>query len=417
MSITIPDLLDRCCLRHPSVLVDQIETHEPGRRLVAYKNVTVNEDFFPGHFPGAPLMPGVLMIESLAQAAALLLLGPGGPSAPHAHVRLHGVDEAKFRRQVAPGDRVRLEVERLGGRRPIERVSARAIVDDQVVTEMELRLAVVTEVATIHASATVHPDAVIGAGTTVGPHAVIGPGVRIGRDNRVGASAVIDGLTRIGDGNEIAPFVSIGLPPQDLKYDGTPTRVEIADHNKIREFVTIHRGTPGGGGVTRIGSRNLFMALAHVAHDCQVGSDIIFGQSATLGGHVHVEDFATISAGSGVHQFCRVGRHAFIGGYSVVTRDAMPFAKTVGDRARIYGLNTIGLVRRGFSPETVRKLRQAYRYLLVSKLNTTMAVERIQSDPALACQEIEYLVAFIKTSHRGVLLRRPSRRDGESVAD
>jgi UDP-N-acetylglucosamine acyltransferase len=178
--------------------------------------------------------------------------------------------------------------------------------------------------------------------------------------------------------------------------------------------VTIHRGTAGGGGVTEIGDRNVFMAYAHVAHDCHVGNHIIFGNGATLGGHVTVEDFATISAFSGVHQFCRVGQHAFIGGYSVVTKDALPFAKTVGNRARIYGLNTIGLVRRKFSQDSITKLRRAYRYLLRS--NTSHALAQIEHDPSLQCDEVAYVLNFIKSSTRGVGLRRPSRRvddDGE----
>ena len=165
------------------------------------------------------------------------------------------------------------------------------------------------------------------------------PARALGRHCRVGASAVIDGWTEIGDHTEIYPFASIGLAPQDLKFRGEPTRLVIGQHNVFREFVTIHRGTAGGGGVTTIGDHNLFMAYAHVAHDCHVGNHTIFGNAATLGGHVTVEDFATISAYSGVHQFCRVGQHAFIGGYTVVTRDALPFAKTVGNRARIYGVN------------------------------------------------------------------------------
>ena len=185
----------------------------------------------------------------------------------------------------------------------------------------------------------------------------------VGRNCRVGASSVIDGWTEIGDHTEIYPFASIGLAPQDLKYRGEPTRLVIGQHNVFREFVTIHRGTAGGGGVTTIGDHNLFMAYAHVAHDCHVGNHTIFGNAATLGGHVTVEDFATISAYSGVHQFCRVGQHAFIGGYTVVTRDALPFAKTVGNRARIYGVNSIGLARRGFSQELIGKLRRAYRQL------------------------------------------------------
>jgi UDP-N-acetylglucosamine acyltransferase len=244
----------------------------------------------------------------------------------------------------------------------------------------------------------------------------VGEHVTIGRHCRVGASSVIAGWTDIGDHNEIFPFASVGLSPQDLKYKGEPTRLSIGQHNVFREFVTIHRGTAGGGGVTSIGNRNLFMAYAHVAHDCHVGNHIIFGNGATLGGHVDVEDYATISAFSGVHQFCRVGSHAFVGGYTVVTRDALPFAKTVGNRARLYGINRVGLVRRGFSPELVTKLRRAYRHLL--QHNTSRALELIERDPTLAAPEISYLIQFIRSARRGVILRRPLRKlddvlDGE----
>jgi UDP-N-acetylglucosamine acyltransferase len=179
--------------------------------------------------------------------------------------------------------------------------------------------------------------------------------------------------------------------------------------------VTIHRGTAGGGGLTHIGDHNVFMAYAHIAHDCHVGHHTIFGNAATLGGHVTVEDFAAVSAFSGVHQFCRVGRHAFIGGYSVVTKDALPFAKTVGNRARIYGLNTIGLERRKFSKDAIGKLRRAFRYLLHS--NTSRALAQIDRDPSLRCEEVDYLTEFIRTSSRGVGLRRPSRRLEELVEE
>ena len=191
----------------------------------------------------------------------------------------------------------------------------------------------------------------------------------------------------------------------------------IGKRNIFREFVTIHRGTRGGGGVTTIGDQNVFMAYAHVAHDCHIGNDTIIGHAATLGGHVYVDDFAIISAGSGVHQFCRVGQHAFIGGYSVVTKDALPYAKSVGNRARIYGLNTIGLIRRGFSQEVVGKLKRAFRYLLQSKLNTTRALRQIEKDPSVQCPEVQYLLEFIRSSQRGPLLRRPTRRTEEMVAD
>jgi len=415
--INIPILLDRLCYRYPSMLVDAITEHEPGRRLVAVKNVTVNEEFFQGHFPGAPLMPGVLMLESLSQVAAILLL-QREDAPPNAKAYLRGVNDAKFRRQVVPGDRLRLEVS-LGRRRAgLARAHAAAFVGDQLVAEAELLLGVVPDRTEIDPTAIVHPRAQVGEGTTIGPHANVGPNVRIGANCRIGASAVIDGWTEIGDDTEIYPFASIGLIPQDLKFKGEPTKLVIGRRNIFREFVTINRGTRGGGGVTLIGDRNVFMAYVHVAHDCQVGHDTIFGPHATLGGHVTVEDFANISAGSAVHQFCRVGQHGFIGGYSVITKDALPYARTVGSLpARIFGTNTIGLMRRGFSPGVVEKLKRSFRYLLQSKLNTTRALQQIQQDRSLACAEVQYLLDFIRTSQRGVILRRANRKAEEVLAD
>ena len=416
-SVNIPILLDRFCYRYPSALVDAIAEHAQGQRLVAVKNVTVNEEFFQGHFPGVPLMPGVLMLEALSQVAAMLLLQRDG-APPNTRVYLRGVNHAKFRRQVVPGDRLRLEVSVARRRTTLARMHAAAFVGDQVVAEAELLLGLVADATEIDATALVQPGAELGPGTTVGPHAFVGRHVRIGANCRVGASAIVDGWTDVGDDCEIYPFASIGQAPQDLKYRGEETRLLIGQRNIFREFVTIHRGTQGGGGVTTIGDRNLFMAYVHVAHDCHVGHDTIFGNMATLGGHVTVEDFVNISAGSGVHQFCRVGRHAFIGGYSVVTKDALPYARTVGSRpARIYGANSIGLMRRGFTQDVITKLKRSLRYLLQSKLNTTRALQQIEQDRSLACPEVQYVIDFIRSSPRGVILRRPSRRAEEVVAD
>jgi len=409
--------LDRLSQRYPSVLVDDVVSHERGTRMVAVKNVTVNEEFFQGHFPGVPLMPGVLMIEALAQVGTLLLLDCDS-TPDDARVALRGVDDAKFRKQVVPGDRLELDV-RLGARRgPLARVSAVASSEGQVVAEASLVLVVQPgiriDAPNIHPTAVVHPGATVGAGTVVGPYVTIGSRVTIGRHCRIGASSVIDGCTTIGDHTEVYPFASIGLAPQDLKFKGEPTRLVIGQHNVFREFVTIHRGTDGGGGVTTIGDHNLFMAYAHVAHDCHVGNHTIFGNGATLGGHVVVDDWVTISAFSGVHQFCRLGKYAFIGGYTVVTRNALPYAKTVGNRARIYGLNSIGLERRGFSRELIGKLRRAYRHLIHH--NTSHAIALIEADPTLAAPEVAYLVDFIRgAGSRGVILRRPSRRPGDEA--
>jgi UDP-N-acetylglucosamine acyltransferase len=416
-STNIPQALDRLCYRYPSMLVDRITEHEPGRRMVAVKNVTVNEEFFQGHFPGTPLMPAVLMLESLSQVAAILLV-ERGDAPPRSRVYLRGVTDAKFRKQVVPGDRLRLEIS-LGRRRAaLARARAAAYRDDQVVAECELLLGIVPDRTEIDATAIVHPSSVIGEGTTIGPHATIGANVKLGANCRIGASAVVDGWTDIGDDTEIFPFASIGQIPQDLKFKGEETQLVIGKRNIFREFVTINRGTRGGGGVTSIGDHNVFMAYVHVAHDCHVGHETIFGPHATLGGHVTVEDYANISAGSAVHQYCRVGRHAFIGGYSVVTKDALPFGKTVGSRpARIFGLNSIGLMRRGFTPDVLTKLKRAFRYLLQSKLNTTSAMRQIERDPSLACAENQYLLEFIRTSQRGVILRRATRRAEEVLAD
>ena len=402
--------------RFPACLIDVILEHEPGQRLVAAKNLTVGEEFFQGHFPSQPLMPAVLMVEALSQAAALLVLERNNVPAG-SRVTLRGVNDGRFRRGVIPGDVLRLEVSVHRMRSSLAVAQAGAYVGDQVVAEARLLLAVEPMPPGIHPTAFVDPRARVGAGTTIGPNSVIGPDVRIGRGCRIGASVVIDGITEIGDETEIYPMASIGLAPQDLKYHGEPTRLSIGRRNIFREFVTINRGTAVGGGVTAIADNNLFMAYVHVAHDCHIGSGTIFGPHATLGGHVLVEDFANISAGSAVHQFCRVGQHAFVGGYSVVTKDALPFARTIGSRpARVFGVNSIGLTRRGFTADTLAQLRQAYRYLLQSKLNTSAALARIDGDPELDAPEVRVLVDFIRQSQRGVILRRPTKRS-EALVD
>jgi len=419
--MNLSESLERLCYRYPMPLVDAVLEHEPGRRIVAVKNVTVTEEYFQGHFPGAPVMPGVLMIETLAQVATILLFA-GDHTHPGGRAYLRGVDHAKFRLTVVPGDRLKLVVTLEQRRTRLAKARGVAYINDDVVAEAQLLLGLVPEPhvtgrldITVDPTAIVHSRAQIGAGTVIGPYVVIGEHVRIGRDCRIGASTVIDGVTDIGDANEIFPFASVGLIPQDLKFRGEPTRLSIGNNNVIREFVTIHRGTAGGGGLTSIGARNLLMAYTHIAHDCHIGNDTIFGNAATLAGHVLVEDFANVGAFSGVHQFCRVGLHAFIGGYSVVTKDALPFAKTVGNRARIYGINTIGLIRRGFSPDTIEKLRRAYRYLVHS--NTSRALAQIEREPGLQCPEVQYVTEFIRSSKRGVGLRRPSRRMEEVMED
>lgn len=254
----------------------------------------------------------------------------------------------------------------------------------------------------IHESAIVSPQAIIGDDCYIGAFSIIGDKVVLGDKVRLESHVVVDGKTSIGDETRVFPFVSIGLAPQDLKYAGEPTATKIGSRNNIREFVTIHRGTAGGGGLTEIGDDNLFMAQAHVAHDCRIGSEVIMANAATLAGHVRIEDRANVGAYSGVHQFCRIGREAFVGGYSVVVKDALPFAVSQGNHAKCYGLNRVGMRRRGYSRETIEKLHHAYHLLLSSKLNTTQAVERIKAE-IQDCAEVDLLVNFIETSQRGVV--------------
>ena len=254
----------------------------------------------------------------------------------------------------------------------------------------------------IHETAIISPNARIGSDCYIGAFSIIGGEVVLGNGVRIESHVVIDGKTEIGDETHIYPFVSIGLAPQDLKYAGEATETRIGRRNQIREFVTIHRGTAGGGGVTEIGDDNLLMAQAHVAHDCRLGNEIIMANAATLAGHVTIEDRANVGAYSGVHQFCRVGREAFIGGYSVVVKDALPFAISQGNHAKCYGLNRVGMRRRGYAKETIEKLHHAFHLLLSSKLNTTQAVEKIKED-VKDCAEVDLLVNFIETSQRGVV--------------
>ncbi len=410
--IDIGRLIRQIPSQYPFVLVDRVLEHDPARGLVAAKAVTGSEDFFAGHFPGAPVMPGVLLMEALAQAAGIWML-EAADDPRHLEVQVVGIDDAKFRRPVVPGDHLKLYVRLLHRRGALCRFNGEVRVADQKVAEARLLLQVRdSPAAGIDPTARVAPGALLAEDVRVGAYSVIGPRVKIGAGSRIDSHVVIEGDTELGEGNQVFSFASIGRAPQDLKYRGEHTRLRIGHRNVIREAVTIHLGTAGGGGLTTIGDDNLLMAYAHVAHDCHVGSHTILANAATLAGHVVVEDGATISAYSGVHQFCRVGPHAYIGGYSVVTKDVLPFSKIAGNRACIFGLNAVGLRRRGFSPEQVGALRQAYRVLLQSRLNTTEALLRLEAEGPRT-PEVASLVEFIRSSKRGVVLKRRGRGSDE----
>ena len=249
--------------------------------------------------------------------------------------------------------------------------------------------------------AVVHPEAVLGDDVVVGPFCVIGPEVSIGDRTRLTAHVVIEGRVTLGADNVVAPFASLGGPPQDLKYAGEATSVTIGAANRICEYVTVNRGTAGGGGVTRIGDNNLLMAYTHIAHDANVGSRIVFANAATLAGHVEVGDDATVGGFSGVHQFCRIARHAFVGGYSVLSQDALPWVMSVGNRAVSHGVNIVGLKRKGYSPETIEAIKRCYMTLFRSKLLLEDAIAKVEAESG-SVPEVRYFLDFVKSSKRGV---------------
>jgi len=254
----------------------------------------------------------------------------------------------------------------------------------------------------IHPTAIVSPDAGIGEGVEVGPYAVVGEGVVLGSGCRVGAHAVLEGPATFGERNQIFPHAVLGLAPQDLKYRGEGTELRVGARNVFREFSTVHRGTVGGGGVTRVGDDNYLMAYIHIAHDCQIGSRTIFANYAALAGHVEIGDDAIVEAFCAVQQFCRVGRHAFMGAMTRAPQDVLPFVKTVGtDVVKTYGINAIGLKRKGFSEERIEALKEIYRVLVSPKLNTSQALEKIAQRFA-GNDDADYLVEFIRTARRGV---------------
>jgi UDP-N-acetylglucosamine acyltransferase len=255
----------------------------------------------------------------------------------------------------------------------------------------------------IHPTAIVDPGARIAESADIGPYCVIGAEVEIGARTRLMASNYVEGVTSIGEDNIFYPYSTVGVASQDLKYKGERAETRIGHRNRIREFVTIHRGTEGGGLVTSIGSDNLVMVYAHVAHDVRIGDHVILGNSVGLAGHVIIEDWADVSPFSGVHQFCHIGRHAFVGPYSIIKQDVLPYSLTSHKpEVAVFGANSIGLERRGFSKAAIETLQTAFRLLTRSQLNTSQAIERIRAEVP-PCAEVDELIEFIHSSERGVI--------------
>ncbi len=383
--------MDATATAFPYRLVDRVLRVEPGVRAIGTKLVSANEPFFAGHFPNAPVMPGVLICEALVQLGAHCV----GGERP---LRLTAVKRARFRRPVLPGDALELEVVRATD--AADGFVGVVEADGAVVAEVEFAAEVARE-PRIHPTAVIAAGAELASDVEVGPYAVIGPHVRIGPGSWLGPHAVVEGRTTLGARTRVFQFASVGAPPQDLKYRGEPSTLELGDDNTIREYVTLQPGTTGGGLVTRIGSGCLFMASAHVGHDCRVGDHVILANGAALGGHVVVEDYAIVGALAGVHQFVRIGESALCAAGAMVSLDVPPFCIAAGDRARLYGLNTVGLRRRGISRESRAALKHAYRLLFQGEQSWRRRIDAVRGELG-GVPEVARLLAFLGGSQRGV---------------
>ncbi len=365
---------------------------EPGVRAVGTKLVSANEPYFAGHFPGTPILPGVLLCEALVQLGSEIA-GDEGP------LRLLAVEKARFRRPVVPGDTLHLEVT-CTAPGPPWRLRGVATAGEVLVAEVEFAAARPAG-PRVHPTASVARGADLDDGVVVGAYAVVGPHVRVGRDSTIGPHAVVDGRTTLGARTQVFQFASVGTRPQDQKYRGEPSRLEMGEGCIVREYVSINPGTEAGAMVTRIGRGCLFMVSAHVAHDCTVGDHVILANGAALGGHVVVEDYGIVGGLAGLHQYVRVGESALCAAGAMVSMDVPPFCVAAGDRARLHGLNNVGLRRRGFSQEAMRALKHAYRLLFQPSCTRREAMVRVQAELGQV-PEVARLLRFLADSRRGV---------------
>jgi len=400
--LDIQEILKTVPHRYPFLLIDKIVEIEDGKRAVALKNVTINEPFFQGHFPGQPIMPGVLICEAIAQVGVVLALRM--PNIENKLVFFAGIDNVRFRKPVLPGDQLIIEVTVIWVRGSLGKMKGKALVNEEIAVEGEFMFSLADRGAggaRLHPTATVHPTAKLGKGVDIGPYVVIGPEVEIGDNTRIGAHTVISRWTKIGRDNHIFQGVSIGAPPQDVRYKGEKGQILIGDKNIIREFVTIHLPS-GEGQQTKIGNENFIMVHAHIPHNCRIGNQVVIGGFVGLAGHTEIEDQATVGGLAGIHQFVRIGRLSMIGAQSKIVQDIPPFMLAEGNPAEVRGINALGLQRRGLSQEAITEIKKAFKLIYETKQSTEKIIDELKKR-LRPLDEINYLVSFLeKESRRGI---------------
>ncbi len=391
--------------RYPFLLVDKVIAFESGQSITALKNITRNEEFFEGHFPGKAVMPGVLIIEALAQTAGILAYKFTDLKPDTSLFYLGTINEARFKKMVVPGDQLRLHVNILKRKKNVWKFECEATVDGELACSAEMTCIdqPITNRSLISNLATIAPTATIGQNVKIDANSYIGDDVEIGDDCVIGPNVVISGPTVIGKGNQFFQFCSIGADPQDKKFYGEKnSSLIIGDNNIFREGCTIHRGTENSGSVTKIGNNNMFMVNTHVAHDCEVGDNSVFSNAASIAGHVKVGNWVNMGGFVGVHQFCHIGDHSFCAGGAMIGKDVAPYITVSGYPAQSYGLNMVGLERRNFDPQVIENLKQAYKTLFRKGLTLSQAIEQLE--PLIqSCAEVKNMVDFISKSERGIV--------------
>ncbi|MCX5750244.1 MAG: acyl-ACP--UDP-N-acetylglucosamine O-acyltransferase [Candidatus Saganbacteria bacterium] len=403
IELSIPDIINIIPHRYPFLLVDRVIIEEETKKAVGIKNVTINEHFFQGHFPGNPIMPGVLIIEAMAQVGAVMALRL--PQNEGKIVYFAAIDNIRFRRPVVPGDQLIIDVEVLWVKGPIGKVRASAKVEGSIAAEGEFMFSFVDKSArkgaSVDATALVHPTAKLGDGVKIGPFCIIGPEVEIGEGTVLEGHCIVHKWTRIGKDCKIAQSVSIAAPPQDIRYKGEKGAVIIGDRNIIREFVTIHL-PQGEGNQTVIGNDNFIMVHAHIPHNAKIGNNVVIGGYVGLAGHVQIDDYVIIGGLCGVHQFCRIGKMAMIGAQSKVVQDVPPFMLVEGNPAQVKKVNSIGLQRRGISQEAQTEIKKAFKIIYGNRISTVQAIEEIRKKTH-PLEEIKILIEFLeKATDRGI---------------